>query len=165
MLLLASASHRDYAGSMSGRFMSIMSILLFLAAATPAVAAGTYKWVDDNGVVNYSNTPPPEKFAKASVVGERISVVPTDPALGAAIAAMNVRAAQRAQYEEADWQMRQRYLLATARPSSAPNAYGAGYDVYAAPYYPVAYVPFFTVRTARPSVPFRPAPFLGRRSP
>jgi hypothetical protein len=162
MLLLASANLRDYASGMFGRFLAI---LLVFGTATPAVAAGTYKWVDDNGVVNYSNTPPPEKFAKAKVVGERISVVPTDPALGAAIAAMNARAAQRAQYEEADWQMRQRYLLATARPGSAPNAYGAGYDAYAAPYYPVAYVPFFTVRSARPSVPFRPAPFFGRRSP
>jgi hypothetical protein len=143
---------------MSGRCFLV--IFLVLAAAAPAVAAGTYKWVDDNGVVNYSNTPPPEKFAKAKVVGERISVVPTDPSLGAVIAAMNARAAQRAQYEEADWQMRQRYLLAMARPSAAPSAYGAGYDAYAGSYYPVAYVPFFTVRTAR-----HPAPFFGRRSP
>jgi hypothetical protein len=144
---------------MNGRLFA--AIFLMLAAAMPAAAAGTsYKWVDDKGIVNYSNTPPPEKFAKAKVVGERLSVLPPDPALNAAVAAMNARAAQRAQYEEADWQMRQRYLLATARPSYPPaNAYGAA-DPYANTYYPLAYVPVFTVRTAR-----HPAPFFGRRSP
>ncbi len=139
---------------MNGRLFAAM--FLALAVAIPTAAAGTsYKWVDDNGVVNYSNTPPPEKFARAKVVGERISVVPSDPSFGAAVAAMNARAAQRAQYEEADWQMRQRYLLATARPSYPPGAYGTGYDPYGSSYYPLVYAPAFVAGAFRRPFPIR----------
>jgi hypothetical protein len=131
---------------MSGRWL----LTIFLAvAAGPAAAAETYKWVDGNGVVNYSSTPPPGKFAGTKVVGERVSVVASDPSLGPAIAAMNARAAQRAQYEEADWQMRQRYLLA-ARASTPPSSsYGAGYDAYGSAYYPLLYTRSFVVGAVR----------------
>ena len=46
--------------------------------------AETYKWVDDKGVTNYSNAPPPSaKSAKAlKTVEERISVYQHDPNLG-----------------------------------------------------------------------------------
>ena len=136
---------------------------IFLIAAAAPAAADTYKWLDANGVVNYSNAPPPETAAKAKRVGERISVVAPDPSLGPAIAAMNARAARRAQYEEADWQMRQRYLLA-ARASYPANAYagayGTGYDPYATPYYPVAYAPVFVAGAVRR---FSPSPFFRHR--
>ena len=143
---------------MAGR---LTAALLLILAAAPA-AADTYKWLDANGVVNYSNTPPPETAAKAKRIGERISVVAPDPSLGPAIAAMNARAAQRAYYDEADWQMRQRYLLA-ARASYPPNAYGAygtGYDPYASSYYPLAYAPVFVVGAVRR---FSPSPFFRHR--
>ncbi len=133
---------------MSGRFL----VILLALAAAPAAAAGTYKWVDENGVVNYSNTPPPEKFAKAKVIGDRVSVVPPDPSLGPAIAAMNARAAQRAQYDEADWLQRQRILLAM-RTSYPPNPYGVGYDPYGGSYYPT-YAPLFVVGAVRQSPRF-----------
>lgn len=47
-----------------------------LALAAPAAAGELYKWVDDNGVVNYSNAPPPKtKGGKpATVVEDRTSV-------------------------------------------------------------------------------------------
>ncbi|HLX81522.1 MAG TPA: DUF4124 domain-containing protein [Burkholderiales bacterium] len=133
---------------MVGRYA--FTILLILAAAAPA-AAESYKWVDDNGVVNYSNTPPPEKFAKAKRVVDRISVMPSDPSLGAAVAAMNARAAQRAYYDEADWQARQRYMAMARIPAASPygtayNPYGMPYDPYATPYYPL-YVPVLAVRS------------------
>ncbi len=128
-----------------------LAVLLVLAAA-PAAAGGTYKWVDDSGVVNYSNTPPPEKFAKARIVADRISIMPPDPSLGAAVAAMNARVAQRAQYEEADWLQRQRILLAM-RTSYPPSPYGVGYDPYAGAYYPT-YAPLFVVGAVRQSPRF-----------
>jgi hypothetical protein len=143
---------------MAGR----LSAALFLILAAAPAAADTYKWLDANGVVNYSNAPPPETAASAKRIGDRVSVVAADPSLGAAVAAMNARAAQRAQYDEADWQMRQRYLLA-ARASMPPysgNAYGAGYDSYATPYYPVAYAPVFVTRAVRR---FSPSPFFRHR--
>ena len=126
------------------------AILLLLAAAAPA-AAESYKWVDDKGVVNYSNTPPPEKFAKAKPVQDRISVMPSDPTLGAAVAAMNARAAQRAAYDEADWQARQHYMAMARMNTPNPyGSYGTAYDPYAvpyAPYYPT-FVPVYAVRRA-----------------
>ena len=140
-----------------------LCLAIFLVAAAAPAAADTYKWLDAKGVVNYSNAPPPETAARAKRVGERISVVSPDPSLGPAIAAMNARAAQRAYYDEADWQMRQRYLLA-ARASYPPNAYasayGTGYDPYAGAYYPVAYAPLFVAGAVRR---FSPSPFFRRR--
>lgn len=108
-------------------------------AASPALAE-TYKWVDSKGVVNYSSTPPPAS-AKAQVVGERISVLPPDPSLGPAVAAMEARAAQRAQYEESDYARRQQVLLQAQASESAAGCYGSdcgiGYDVPI--YYPYAF--------------------------
>lgn len=107
-------------------------------AAAPAFA-DTYKWVDAKGVVNYSSTPPPAS-AKAQVVGERISVLPPDPSLGPAVAAMEARAAQRAQYEEADYARRQQFLLQAQASESAAGCYGSDCGIgYDAPiYYPYA---------------------------
>ena len=49
---------------------------LALLAHGPAAGAELYKWVDENGVVNYSNTPPPKTPAgkPPSVVEDTISV-------------------------------------------------------------------------------------------
>jgi len=132
----------------------LTAILLFLAAAAPPVLAETYKWVDDKGVVNYSNAPPAAKAAKPQLIEERISTIAPDPSLGPAIAAMNARAARRAAYEEADYARRQGYMLA-AQASYAGSycPYGAdcGMD-YASPayYYPYAYGgAIFYARSAR----------------
>ena len=134
------------------------AILLVLAAAAPPVVAETYKWVDAKGVVNYSSSPPPAVAAKAKLVEERISIIGPDPSLGPAIAAMRARAARQAQYDEADWQRRQQYLLA-AQTSYAP-AYGSGYGPYAysSPY--PYYAPVFVASAAR-----RVAPFFFARPP
>ena len=56
----------------------LSALLLFYAAAG---AAQTYKWVDQNGVVNYSNTPPPAMREIARPVEDRVSTIPSDPNL------------------------------------------------------------------------------------
>ena len=54
-----------------------------LAAASPLAGAQVYKWTDDKGVVNYSNTPPADSKSKKgmSVVEDRVSVYSADPAV------------------------------------------------------------------------------------
>jgi DNA repair exonuclease SbcCD ATPase subunit len=58
----------------------VLAALIFLA---PAVHAATYKWVDDQGVVHYTDKIPPEAINKGSVELNRqgIQVKKTDPAL------------------------------------------------------------------------------------
>ena len=52
----------------------------------PAAHAETYKWVDEKGVVNYSNTPPSSAAKKIQPVADRISTYDVDPTLQRAIA-------------------------------------------------------------------------------
>jgi hypothetical protein len=57
------------------------AIAIVMAAAAPA-AAQVYKWTDDKGVVNYSNTPPEKRGGKGvSVVEDRVSTYTPDAAL------------------------------------------------------------------------------------
>jgi uncharacterized protein DUF4124 len=134
----------------SGRLLP--ALLLILAAAPPALAE-TYKWVDRNGTVNYSNKPPQENPAKAQRVAERISVVAADPSMQRAAAAMRERAERRAQYEEADWQRRRHFLLA-AQPD-APADYAMGYGPVPVFYSPYSYGgAVFTAGVVRRSPPF-----------
>lgn len=58
-----------------------------LATALPATAQQMYKWVDERGVVSYSNSPPPNagKAGKVDVVEERVSVYTPDPLISRAI--------------------------------------------------------------------------------
>lgn len=45
-----------------------------LSSLVPAAFAQVYKWVDDNGVTNYSNEPPAKTRRNVTVVEDRISV-------------------------------------------------------------------------------------------
>ena len=102
------------------------AIVLILAMAASPALAETYKWVDAKGVVTYSDTPPPSMAAKPQVVEERVSVIPPDPTIGPAIAAMQARAERRAQFEEADYLQRQRYMLeAQATYAATACPYGS----------------------------------------
>lgn len=134
------------------------AILLF---AAPPLHAETYKWVDDKGVTNYSNTPPPAKVSKAKVIEERISIVPADPTLGAASAAMRTREARRAQYADEEWLLRLRLLAMQANAAYLECPYRAdcGYGARAYPYYPA----YFVVRSARPAAGVFPRPMPGPR--
>jgi hypothetical protein len=133
-----------------------LPVILLILAAAPPVLAETYKWVDEKGVVNYSNTPPPAKFAKQQLIEQqRVSVVPHDPTLAAAIAAMDARAARQQAYDEAEYARRQGYMLAAldrtpARAYDCP--YRADCSTGYAPdyYYPYGYAgTLFIARAAR----------------
>jgi len=107
-------------------------VLILALAASPALAQ-TYKWVDSKGVVTYSDSPPPSTAAKPQVVAERVSVMPPDPMFAPAAAALEARLARRAQYEEADYLLRQRYML---EAQLTEMNYAAAADAYAAAYAP-----------------------------
>lgn len=112
------------------------AIVLILAMAASPVLAETYKWVDAKGVVTYSDTPPPSAAAKPKLVEERISVMAPDPAFASAAAALDARLARRAQYEEADYLQRQRYML---EAQLTQVNYAAAADAYAS----AAYAPYY----------------------
>jgi len=132
----------------------VLSFAILLCAALP-ICAETYKWVDAKGVTNYSSTPPPGA-AKVQVIEERVSVVPADPSLGAAIAEMRVQAARRAEFEELAWLQRQRLMAEQpARVPAGDCPYRADcsqdYFPLVYPYYPYyAYAPYRGVGGARP---------------
>ncbi|HEX9397844.1 MAG TPA: DUF4124 domain-containing protein [Burkholderiales bacterium] len=113
-------------------------LLALALTLIPVAHAETYRWVDDKGVVTYSNTPPPAAAKSARTVADHLSTYEPDPTLKSA-------AAQRGpsyyeQRAEREWLQRQR-LMAASRAPLAP-----AYD-YADSYYP-AYVvgPVFFAR-------------------
>lgn len=60
--------------------IQLLGIILALAAPL-AAAQQVYKWTDDKGVVNYSNSPPDKAKKGVSVVEDRVSVYSSDPAV------------------------------------------------------------------------------------
>ena len=112
--------------------------LLLLVLAAPLAQAETYKWVDERGVVNYSNTPPPagsKLAAAAQPVEDRISVIPREPTFD-----RTMEIYRRLDLQEAEWLQRQR-LMAAATPPAPPRCASADCDyrvpTYAAPFFPV----------------------------
>src|SRR6267143_3892086 len=65
--------------------LRILPVVLLLVARP--LCAETYKWVDEKGVTNYSNSPPASArlAEKTQVVEERLSVYTPDPGLLRAI--------------------------------------------------------------------------------
>jgi hypothetical protein len=60
--------------------LRLCAACIALALAAPAAAGELYKWVDENGVVNYSNTPPPKtKSGKPPTIVEDRTSVYTPP--------------------------------------------------------------------------------------
>jgi hypothetical protein len=122
----------------------MVRIALLLMALAPAAQAETYKWVDEKGVVNYSNTPPP-KAAKAATVPDRISAYTPDPSLNRAIDVNH-----RLDSQEAEWLQRQWLMAMQATPAPAPEVANS--------YYPaVAFYPARRLHAVRP-VFFAPKP-------
>jgi hypothetical protein len=116
--------------------------LLLAAALSLALPlhAETYKWVDEKGVTHYSSTPP-TGAVKATVIEERVSVMPADPSLQTAIADMRAQALRRQEYAEQEYLQRQRLsiekdMLAMTIPQCPYRAEcGEGYLPYAYPWY------------------------------
>jgi hypothetical protein len=126
----------------------MMRVALLLAAMVPLAHAQTYKWVDERGVVNYSNAAPPQG-AKARPVEERISVYASEPAV-AQPGAVDRRLAAL----DAEWLQRQRLMAAAAYAPPAPV-----YDDYRmGSYYAPYIVPAAAVRRPllRHAVPITP---------
>src|SRR5690348_18024962 len=94
--------------------------LLLLATAAPLAQAQTYKWVDEKGVVNYSNTPPPSAAKKIQPVADRISTYDPDPRLQRAIAYGPSPYELMAQQE---WLQRQQLMATAQNQQAAPVAY------------------------------------------
>lgn len=99
----------------------------------PVAHAETYKWVDERGVVNYSNAPPPSAAKKIQPVADRISTYNPDPSLQRAIVYGPSPYQLMAQQE---WLQRQQ-LMATAQYQQAAartaNDYAYGYPYYYGP--------------------------------
>ncbi len=134
--------------------MGRLFVLVALFALAWTAQAETYKWVDERGVTNYSNSPPPAKHAKAaSQVEDRISTYHSDPELNAAAKAASLQYSQAA---EAEWLQRQRLMaMKEAANPPCPYPYSDCYeDPRASTLFPYAYVlpvaaprPFVRVRT------------------
>ena len=135
-----------------------LGLLVLLAAAAPLAQAEIYKWVDENGVTNYSNTPPAKAKAKGPVqaVEDRISVIPS-----AQSAPPPVDVYRRLAALDAEWLQRQRLMAAAASygpPACAsPLQSDCFYDGYGAGNYYGPFVPLVVVRNVpfhRRNVPF-----------
>jgi len=112
-------------------FILSMVELAAILACTPAQADDVYRWVDANGVTNYSSTPPAKMAAgsKLDVVAPRVSVyTPEAAAQGAAIGAnpqadrvRDNRIQRLEQALDADRQARQHAAAADARAAQAAH--------------------------------------------
>ena len=85
---MANLGGRDIRGRatarIGGRLLALSAIALCIATA-PGVEAATYKWVDDKGVVHYTDKIPPESVNKGNVELNKqgVTVKRVDPALTA----------------------------------------------------------------------------------
>ena len=113
---------------------------LTLILLAPALRAETYKWVDERGVVNYSNTPPPSAAkAGARQVANRVSTYESDPGFRQAAAASIPTPYEGMLHQE--WMQRQRLMaesqnldkVVAATPPAESYYYPAGF--YSGGYY------------------------------
>lgn len=127
-------------------------VTLFLLAALPLAAhAGLYKWVDENGVVNYGDAPPADA-KKATLLDESTSSLSVFPGMSKdELDRLRNRSEQlrveRLEREVAELRAR------AATPPPAPEAQPA----YAPSYVPVYVVPR-RVHPRQVHVPVRGAP-------
>ena|SRR6185295_17941244 len=119
----------------------LLALALLLA---PAAHAETYKWVDERGVVNYSNTPPPAAAkAAAKAIPERVSTYEPDPSM------QRVAYAPPSPYEvmlQQEWLQRQRLM---AERQNVQTIYENPVEpLYYRSTYPGGY--YYPVSTVRP---------------
>jgi len=122
--------------------------LTFLLASV--AHAETYKWVDERGVVNYSNTPPPGAAKAAQTIAERVSTYEIDPSLRRAVAYTVPSSYEQMLQQE--WLQRQRLM---AERQNVQTIYENPVEpLYYRSAYPGYYYPVSTVRR----VHHRPSP-------
>ena len=135
----------------------LRTLLALLLAAAPLAQAETYKWVDERGVVNYSNAPPPDSAkgaVPAQTVPDRVSTYQTDPATN-----QSVEVYRRLDANQQEWLQRQ-YLMAmqaAATPAAAPAYSDYYYPAYGYVNSRRAFRPA-VFQAVRPVVAPRPAP-------
>lgn len=132
--------------------------LIFLLA--PAAQAETYKWVDEKGVINYSNTPPPAAAKAPQAIAERVSTYETDPSLRQAVAYRGPSPYE--QMAQQEWLQRQRLMaerqnVQTIYENPAEPYYDHYRSAYPGYYYPVSSVRAVRAVHRRP-VSHRPVP-------
>jgi hypothetical protein len=139
----------NQAGILDMNRLQVLAGLIAALAALPAgraVSAELYKWVDERGVVNYSNQMPADPVTASSVnaVGDRVSVYSPDAALTREIEADRERA-RRAVQEKPEVHQPAVTMLGAPAPSVPPTVYES---------YPVVYPywvgPGLTRRRHRP---------------
>jgi hypothetical protein len=106
------------------RLTRMICLLAMALAALPA-SAQIYKWVDENGVTNYSGDPPAAKAAatKSTAVADRISVYAPEPGVQRAIGA---NAANRERINSARIDTLERQLAAERQSSQHAAAADTG---------------------------------------
>jgi len=95
-----------------------------LVAAAPLAHAETYKWVDERGVVNYSNTPPATGTTPkvAQAIPDRISSYTTDPQTSNAVDVY-----RRLDANQQEWLQRQYLMAMQAQAAQSAPAYSDYY--------------------------------------
>jgi len=122
--------------------------IALLVATAPLAHAETYKWVDERGVVNYSNAPPPDSAKgtiPAQTVPDRMSSYSTDP-----ITSQSIEVSRRLDANQQEWLQRQ-YLMAM--------------QAQYAPYYYPGYSYVNSRRVLRPAVFHAVRPIAPRPAP
>ena len=119
-------------------------LLALTLAIAPAAQAETYKWVDERGVVNYSNTPPPGAAKSVTSIAERVSTY--EPST------QRVSYSGPSAYEvmlQQEWLQRQRLMAERQNVQTVyDNAPVDPYDTY----YRSAYPGYYPVSSVRPVV-------------
>jgi hypothetical protein len=100
----------------------LLACVALLGAATPAVSAQLYKWVDERGITNYSNQPPadPDTAKNLRPVEGSLSVYSPDPALARAVVAFRQESNNRRLAERIDYLERELAAERLARQYSPP---------------------------------------------
>jgi Domain of unknown function (DUF4124) len=100
----------------------LLAGVVLLGAATPALSAQLYKWVDERGVTNYSNQPPadPDAAKNLGPVEGNLSVYSPDPTLTRAVAARRQESDSRDLAERVDYLERELAAERLARQYAPP---------------------------------------------
>ena len=109
----------------------VRALVLIALLVAPLAQAETYKWVDEKGVVNYSNAPPPNA-SKAATVPDRISNYTPDRSITQAIDVDRRLDAAETEWLQRQWLMAMRQASAPAPAADYPPAYYPAVAVYAA---------------------------------
>ena len=149
---------------------ALYALLVFLPAmlAAPPAGAQVYKWVDERGVINYSNQLPanPEAANRLGIVEDRVSVYTPDQALLQAIEAERRGGGASARIAELERQLdaerRARHVAAAAaasRPSDPCSSGAMDCSIPSGPYYITRPIVAVTPRfRQRPLANVRPEP-------